>query len=157
MTSVLGRPYGSSERVEVADLLWSAACNAPPQQQQQQRQQQQQQKCRPCVCESGGEVDQYGFDYEGTTYGLVGLLIFESGLAAILMIFPQARTCIFAVLTWARIIRIARPIPESAPTAAVEAPVVPAVEAPVRGNDQFLNPQDNSNPENFQILKYSLI
>jgi hypothetical protein len=76
------------------------------------------------------------------------------------MIFPQARTCIFAVLTRARIIRIARPIPKSAPNASVEAPVVPAVEAPVpvRGNNQLLNPPDNSNPENFRILKiHSLI
>ncbi len=111
VTSALGRPYGSSERVEVADLLWTAACRKP--QQQQQQQQQQTQKCQPCVCESRGEANQSGFDYEGTTYGLVGLLIFESGLGAILMIFPQARTCIFTVLAWARNIRIARPIPES--------------------------------------------
>jgi hypothetical protein len=83
-----------------------------------------------------GEADRSGFDYEGTIYGLVGLFIFESGLAAILMILPQARTCIFAVLAWAKIIRIARPIPESAPNN-VEAPAVPVVAAPVRGNDQF--------------------
>ncbi len=127
VTWALGRPYGSPDRVEVADLLWAAACRRP---QQQQQQQQQTQKCQPCVCESGGEADQYGFDYERTTYGLVGLFIFESGLAAILIIFPRARTCIFAVLAWAKIIRIARPIPESAPNA-VEAPIVPPVEAPV--------------------------
>ena len=136
VTSVLGRPYGSSARVEVADLLWTAACSKPQQLQQQQQQQQQHQQCRPCVCEGGGEANQSGFDYEGTTYGLVGLLIFESGLGAILMIFPQARTCIFTVLAWARNIRIARPIPESAPNApqeAVEAPMA----VPVRGNCQF--------------------
>jgi hypothetical protein len=116
--------------VEVADLLWTAACRRPQQQQQQQE------KCRPCVCEGRGEADRSGFDYEGTTYGLVGLFVFESGLAAILMIFPGARTCIFAVLAWAKIIRIARPIPESAPNN-VEAPVEASVAAPVRGNCQF--------------------
>ena len=133
ITSALGRPYGSSERVEVADLLWTAACKAP---QQQQQQQQQQQTSAKCNCESRGEDNQSKFDYEGTTYGLVGLLIAEFGLGAILMAFPQTRTCIYTVLVWARAIKIANPTPESnAPQAVVEAAVVAP---PVRGNCQFL-------------------
>jgi hypothetical protein len=51
----------------------------------------------------------------GTTFGLIGLLIFESGLGAILMFFPKARNCIFALLALVNHIRIARPNPESEP------------------------------------------
>ena len=133
VTSALGLPYGSPVRVEVSNLLWTAAYRQP---QEQQLQQQQQRKCPKCVCESRGEDTQSGFDYEGTTFGLVGLLIIESGLGAILMFFPKARNCIFAVLALGRNIRIISPNPESGPNApqeAVEAPVV----APVRGNCQF--------------------
>ena len=128
VTSVLGRPYGSLERVEVADLLWSAACKAPPPQQQQQQQQQ----CSKCVCK--GEDDQSNFDYEGTTFGLVGVLIVEVGLGAILIIFPRARNCVFAFLALVKIIRIARPIPESEPVAPQELVEPAAAVAPVRGN-----------------------
>jgi hypothetical protein len=116
----------------VSNLLWTAACRQP-QEQQQQQQQQQQRNCPKCVCESRGEDTQSGFDYEGTTFGLVGLLIIESGLGAILMFFPKARNCIFAVLALGRNIRLARPNPESVvvtPPAVVEA----TVQAPVRGN-----------------------
>ena len=131
VTSALGRPYGSADRVEVAELLWSAACRP-----QQQQQQQQQQKCPKCNCEGRGEDDQSKFDYEATTFGLVGLLVAEFGLGAILMVFPQTRTCIYTVLVWARTIRMARPNPESAPNAPAEAVEAP-VPAPVRGNCQF--------------------
>jgi hypothetical protein len=129
VTSALGRPYDSTDWVEVADLLWSAACKAP-QRQQRQQQQQKQQKCPKCVCESREEDNQSGFDYEGTTFGLVGLLIIKSGLGAILMFLPKARSCIFAVLALGRSIRIASQNPESrreAPQAVVEA----TVQAPV--------------------------
>ena len=71
------------------------------------------------------------------------------------MIFPQARTCIFTVLAWARNIRIARPIPESAPNApqeAVEAPVA----VPVRGNCQILKPSGYLDPEGLKILLENL-
>jgi hypothetical protein len=115
----------------VADLLWSAACKTPQQQQQQQ-------KCPKCVCESRGEGTQSTFDYEGTTFGLVGLLIAEFGLGAILIVFPQARSCIFTFLVWAKTIRIVRPTPESGPEAPQPAAdEAPAVVAPVRGNCQF--------------------
>ena len=127
VTSVLGRPYGSLERVEVADLLWSAACKAPPPQQQQQQQQ-----CSKCVCK--GEDTQSNFDYEGTTFGLVGVLIIEVGLGAILIIFPKARNCVIAFLALVKIIRIARPIPETEAVAPQELPEPSAPVAPVRGN-----------------------
>ena len=131
VTSVLGRPYGSLERVEVADLLWSAACKAPPQQQQQQ--QQQKKMCPKCDCNGRGEDTQFNFDYEGATFGLVGVLIAEIGLGAILFFFPKARNCIYAFLALGRNIRIARPIPECEPVAPPEVDV-PSSVAPVRGN-----------------------
>ena len=135
----MGRPYGSSETVEVAELLWSGACEAPPQQQQQQQQQLQQQprECAKCVGESRGEGSQSTFDYEGTTYGLVGLLVAEFGLGAILMVFPQARTGIYTILVWARAIRMARPNPETAPNLPPAEAIHAPVAAPVRGNCQF--------------------
>ncbi len=120
----------------MAELLWSAACKAP-QPRQQQQQQQQQQSCPKCICE--GKDNQSNFDYEATTFGLVGLLIAEVGLGAILMVFPQTRTCIYTLLVWARTIRMSRPTPELAPQAPAGA-VAPAeaddapVAAPVRGN-----------------------
>ncbi len=133
----MGRPYGSAERVEVAELLWSAACQAPPQPRQQQQQQKQQQICAKCSCEGGD--NQSKFDYEATTFGLIGLLIAEVVLGAVLMVFPQTRGCIYTLLVWARTIRMTRPTPELAPQAPAEA-VAPAeaddapVAAPVRGN-----------------------
>ena len=119
----------------MAELLWSAACKAP-----QPRQQQQQQICAKCICE--GKDNQSNFDYEATTFGLIGLLIAEVGLGAILMVFPQTRGCIYTLLVWARTIRMTRPTPELAPQTPTEA-VAPAeaddvpVAAPVRGNCQF--------------------
>jgi hypothetical protein len=110
--------------------LWSGACEAPPQQQQQQEQ-----RCAKCVCKEGGEDGQSKFDYEGTTFGLIGLLIAEFGLGAILMVFPQARTGIYTILVWARAIRMSRPTPELAPNAVAPAEANDApVAAPVRGN-----------------------
>ena len=121
VTSALGRPFGPpDQRVEVAELLWMGACGERRQQQQQQQHQQQQQQQR-CVCE--GEDNQPGFDYEGATFSLVGLLIFESGLGLILMFFPKSRTCIFAGLELVRNIRINSPTPTSAPATAPVAPV----------------------------------
>ena len=77
--------------------------------------------------------DHSKFDYEATTFGLIGLLIAEFGLGAILMVFPQTRTVLIQVLVWARTIRMTRPAPESAPNAPAEAADAPPA-APVRGN-----------------------
>ena len=84
------------------------------------------------VCK--GKDTQSNFDYEGTTFGLVGVLLVEVGLGAILIIFPKARNCVFAFLALVKIIRTARPIPETEPVAPQELAEPAAAVAPVRGN-----------------------